>query len=227
MKELAQLGESCYKSLESLNKSSLVEMKALTSPPLAVVLVAEACCYLFSVTANWSSFKKLLSQSDFHRTMITFDWRNISDFALGKLKPYIEKPDFNPEYTMRVSQGASVICSWVIGVYNLKVKSEQLNEGPGSVYATIGEFLIKNSYFMFWWPVFYPIDLNEAKITDQLQQKTKINANKLANLNGEKFLSIQKFLLNNSSPIENDNYYMLNEKYLLSEFARVNFLLNF
>ena len=197
-------------------------MKSFASPPLAVQLVGEACCYLFSVPANWPSFKKLLSQSDFYRSMKELDWRNISDFALGKLKPYIDKPDFNPEYTMKISQGGSMLCAWVIGVYNLKVKSEQLSEGSDSVYATLGEFLVKNAYFMFWWPVYYQIDLNDAKIIEELHKKTKINVDKLASLKGEKHLPFQKFLLNHNNLIENDDCFMLTEKYLLSELARVN-----
>lgn len=53
------------KALDSLKKQDISEVKTMSSPPPAVVLVMEAVCILFGKSPEWSAAQKLMADTAF------------------------------------------------------------------------------------------------------------------------------------------------------------------
>lgn len=164
--------QSAEKSLNSLSKSDLVEIKAFRAPPTAVLQASEAICILLSKTPDFSTFRKTADSTDFIRKLIEYDKDAISDYTLNELNKYINNPNFYPEHIAKYSKLASGLCEWSRAMYEygtLKKKIDQMNL-DSSDCTTLVEFMIKNSCFTFSWSLSYG-DLNSK--TDEIEEVNK------------------------------------------------------
>lgn len=116
------------KSLDSLKKSDIDEVKALKTPPGGVKLTMEVCMHIFEVKADvvkdpesgkkvpdyfGTSKKTILSDAKkFMENMVNFDKDNIKESVIEKIQPYIENPDFEPEAIKKASVACTAICMW-------------------------------------------------------------------------------------------------------------------
>lgn len=111
--------EEAVASLKSLNKNDVVEVRAMTRPPLGVKMVVEAVCIMKEVKPKkiagdkpgerindyWDPGKALLSDpGKFLESLFKFDKDNIPDDVIKKIQPLIDNPDFTPAAIAKVSQ---------------------------------------------------------------------------------------------------------------------------
>ena len=122
--------DAAVASLKSLKKEDIVEVKALGKPPQGVVMVMEAVCVLFELKPEkvkdpndpmkkiddyMGIVKKQVinDPAKFLDSLFSFDKDSIQDATIGRLKKYIENPDFTPENISKVSRACTSICLWV------------------------------------------------------------------------------------------------------------------
>eukprot|EP00966_Prymnesium_polylepis_P319810 7376235-Prymnesium_polylepis.1 len=100
-------------ALSSLSKADLNEVKSYNSPPALVLKVMEAVCFLLlGRLAGWDDAKKVLSDPDLMRKLITYDKDNIPPRTIAAVTKYYNDPEFVPEVVVRVSTAAKSLCLW-------------------------------------------------------------------------------------------------------------------
>ncbi|ODM98966.1 Dynein heavy chain 6, axonemal [Orchesella cincta] len=111
--------ESAVKSLDSLDKNDITEIKQFQKPPELVKTVMEAVCILFGLKPDWNTARIMLSDSQFLKKLYDFGKDDVSENTLKKLKVYIDNPSFTPKKIEKVSKACKSICMWVraIDVY--------------------------------------------------------------------------------------------------------------
>lgn len=64
--------------------------------------------------------KRVLSDTNFMRSLEEFDKDNIPDTVIHKLKNYIEDPQYQPDVVAKQSRAAMSLCMWTraMDVYN-------------------------------------------------------------------------------------------------------------
>ncbi|XP_059938624.1 dynein axonemal heavy chain 9 isoform X1 [Mesoplodon densirostris] len=110
-------------ALSTLTKTNLTELKSFGSPPLAVSNVSAAVMALVAPGGkvpkdrSWKAAKVTMAKVDaFLDSLIHFDKENIHENCLKAVKPYLQDPEFNPEFVATKSYAAAGLCSWVINI---------------------------------------------------------------------------------------------------------------
>ncbi|XP_006898632.1 PREDICTED: LOW QUALITY PROTEIN: dynein heavy chain 9, axonemal [Elephantulus edwardii] len=110
-------------ALNTLNKTNLTELKSFGSPPSAVSNVSAAVMVLMAPGGkvpkdrSWKAAKVTMAKVDsFLDSLINFDKENIHENCLKAIRPYLQDPEFNPEFVATKSYAASGLCSWVINI---------------------------------------------------------------------------------------------------------------
>lgn len=87
------------KAVSSLDKSSVVEIKSMNSPPKGVVMVMESVMILLGEKTAWSDIKSSLQDvGKFINTLMNFELKNCPEKAFEKVrKNYLARPEFDPE----------------------------------------------------------------------------------------------------------------------------------
>lgn len=101
------------KSLDSLKKGDIAEVKAYGRPPDLVEIVMEAVMVLKQSEPNWGEAKRQLGDPNFINSLKEFDRDNIPDRVLKKIAKYTTNPDFQPDKVESVSLAAKSLCMWV------------------------------------------------------------------------------------------------------------------
>ena len=104
--------DAAVKSLDSLNKADITEVKGFPKPPPLVQMTMEAVCILLGEKPDWDTAKKVLSDNNFLKNLYDYDKDNIPEAALKKLKKYIDAPEYTPETVQRQSKAAMSLCMW-------------------------------------------------------------------------------------------------------------------
>ena len=235
--------QQIHAKLQTIYKGDISELRSYKYPPNGVKMVGEAVCYLFAKEASWKNFTELVVMFDaFKAKILSYDIATISEYALKCLEKYVEQtPEFKPEYIMKMSRICSILCEWVINVYLSKKLGNQL-EGTtdsNSSYETLSEYIVKNSYFMYWWPAYYGAALLKhpfIKTIDELIQvldKSVILPEKFISIYDHS-LMLRKYSENEAAfriasqnmPILKDTFKLAN-KYARSQSARVSPVLRF
>ena len=120
--------ESAIAALDTLTKEDITYMKAYKNPPEVVKMVMEAVCILLKVKpamvkdpkggvkkiANyWIPTLKLLGDSQFLDKLRGYDKDSIPNKIIKQVKPYVARPEFQPEKVKEVSAAAYGFCCWV------------------------------------------------------------------------------------------------------------------
>ncbi|XP_069917501.1 dynein axonemal heavy chain 9 isoform X7 [Oryctolagus cuniculus] len=110
-------------ALNTLNKTNLTELKSFGSPPLAVSNVSAAVMVLMAPAGkvpkdrSWKAAKVTMAKVDsFLDALVNFDKENIHENCLKAIRPYLQDPEFNPEFVATKSYAAAGLCSWVINI---------------------------------------------------------------------------------------------------------------
>ncbi|XP_032945882.1 dynein axonemal heavy chain 9 [Rhinolophus ferrumequinum] len=110
-------------ALNTLNKTNLTELKSFGSPPLAVSKVSAAVMALMAPGGkvpkdrSWKAAKVAMAKVDgFLDSLINFDKESIHENCLKAIRPYLQDPEFNPEFVATKSYAAAGLCSWVINI---------------------------------------------------------------------------------------------------------------
>ena len=112
--------EAAIKSLKSLSKADLIEVKGYAKPPPLVMKVMECVCILLGSKPDWDSAKKVLGDSNLLERLENFDKDNIPPRVVREISRYYEEPDFVPEVVEKVSLACRSLCLWcrAMKVYN-------------------------------------------------------------------------------------------------------------
>ncbi|XP_037595504.1 dynein heavy chain 9, axonemal isoform X5 [Cebus imitator] len=114
---------AAQEALNTLNKTNLTELKSFGSPPLAVSNVSAAVMVLMAPGGrvpkdrSWKAAKVTMAKVDgFLDSLINFNKENIHENCLKAIRPYLQNPEFNPEFVATKSYAAAGLCSWVINI---------------------------------------------------------------------------------------------------------------
>ncbi|XP_037664377.1 dynein heavy chain 9, axonemal isoform X3 [Choloepus didactylus] len=104
-------------------QTNLTELKSFGSPPSAVSNVSGAVMVLMAPGGkvpkdrSWKAAKVTMAKVDgFLDSLVNFDKENIHDNCLRAIRPYLQDPEFNPEFVATKSYAAAGLCSWVINI---------------------------------------------------------------------------------------------------------------
>jgi dynein heavy chain len=111
-------------ALDTLNKNNLTELKSFGSPPPAVVNVVAAVMVLLAPGGkvpkdrSWKAAKSttMANVGQFLDALVNYDKENIPETCLKAIQPYLDDPDFNPEFIKAKSSAGAGLCSWVINI---------------------------------------------------------------------------------------------------------------
>jgi len=106
---------SAIKSLESLDKKDIQEVKSFAKPPPLVEVVLSAVCLLMGQKETWDDAKKLMNDSQFLTKLKEYDKEALANNAklTKQLQKYIKREDFTAETVKKVSAAAMSLCMWV------------------------------------------------------------------------------------------------------------------
>lgn len=150
--------DKALKSLESLSKNDIVEVKGLQKPPGGVRVVIESVCIMFQVKPRrvaaedgkgkvddyWQDGKALLANPEkFLKSLFDYDKENIPEKVIKKIEPYCENPDFTPEAIKKVSVACTAVCMWVHAMFKfhhvsraIEPKRKQLADAQAELKVT-------------------------------------------------------------------------------------------
>ncbi|XP_061666302.1 dynein heavy chain 9, axonemal isoform X2 [Syngnathoides biaculeatus] len=110
-------------ALNTLNKNNLTELKSFGSPVAAVTNVTAAVMVLMSPGGkvpkdrSWKAAKLMMAKVDsFLDSLINFKKENIPEACLKAIQPYLQDPEFQPEFIASKSNAAAGLCSWVLNI---------------------------------------------------------------------------------------------------------------
>lgn len=104
--------EKALKSLDSLSKNDINEVKSFAKPPSLVMMTMEAVNVLLGEKPDWDTAKKVLSGGNFLDRLKTFDKDNIPPKVLKQLAKYVEKEEYTPDTVGKQSSAAKSLCMW-------------------------------------------------------------------------------------------------------------------
>uniref|UniRef100_F7AU91 AAA+ ATPase domain-containing protein n=1 Tax=Ciona intestinalis TaxID=7719 RepID=F7AU91_CIOIN len=110
-------------ALDTLNKNNLTELKSFGSPPGAVVNVVSAVMVLMAPGGkipkdkSWKSGKIMMAKVDqFLDNLITYDKENIHENCLKAIRPFLDNPEFDPDFIRSKSLAAAGLCAWTVNI---------------------------------------------------------------------------------------------------------------
>nr|XP_006635186.1 PREDICTED: dynein heavy chain 9, axonemal isoform X1 [Lepisosteus oculatus] len=114
---------AAQEALNTLNKNNLTELKSFGSPVAAVTNVTAAVMVLMAPGGkvpkdrSWKAAKVMMAKVDsFLDALINFNKENIHENCLKAIQPYLQDPEFSPEFVTSKSNAAAGLCSWVINI---------------------------------------------------------------------------------------------------------------
>jgi dynein heavy chain len=143
---------AAVKSLDSLDKKDIQEVKSFATPPPLVEVVLSSICLLMGVKENWAESKKLMNDSKFLDNLKTYDKDALASNTklTGKLQKYIKRDDFHPDKVKSVSNAATSLCCWVraMDIYSrvareIEPKKEKLKGAEESLAEAMDKLSIK------------------------------------------------------------------------------------
>eukprot|EP01094_Clydonella_sp_ATCC50884_P027826 TRINITY_DN8164_c0_g1_i2.p1 TRINITY_DN8164_c0_g1~~TRINITY_DN8164_c0_g1_i2.p1 ORF type:complete len:4596 (+),score=2011.83 TRINITY_DN8164_c0_g1_i2:76-13863(+) len=150
--------EDAKAAVKSIKKKHLDYVRALPNPPSKVRLALEAVCVLLGKkAADWKDIRRIISDSNFVASVVTFNSENISAKQRAVLqKNYLSDPDFNFETINHASSACGPLVKWVIAqlsyseilnsvqplrneVAQLEAKLQELQDTQDGLVKTISE----------------------------------------------------------------------------------------
>ncbi|KAM3922058.1 dynein axonemal heavy chain 9 [Leptodactylus fuscus] len=114
---------AAQEALNTLNKNNLTELKSFGAPPSAVTNVTAAVMVLTAPGGkvpkdrSWKAARVVMGKVDgFLDSLINFNKENIHENCIKAIQPYLQDPEFNPEFIASKSLAAAGLCSWVVNI---------------------------------------------------------------------------------------------------------------
>jgi len=120
---------NAIKALKTLQKSDIVEVKAMKSPPDGVKVTMEAVCLMLGVPPKkipnpagvgpkiddfWEpAQKQVLNDTKFLDRLMQYDKDNIAEEIMIKIRPFVTRDDFQAAVVEKASKAAGGLCKWV------------------------------------------------------------------------------------------------------------------
>ncbi|WAR03796.1 DYHC-like protein [Mya arenaria] len=142
-------------ALNTLNKGNLTELKSFGTPPPAVVNVTAAVMCLLAPGGkvpkdkSWKNAKStIMSKVDqFLDNLVNYDKDNIHENCQKAVQPYLNDPEFEPDFIRSKSLAAAGLCSWVKNIMTyyvvqgkLKVITNKINQLESELKTLTDEF---------------------------------------------------------------------------------------
>uniref|UniRef100_A0A7S2LWX2 Uncharacterized protein n=1 Tax=Zooxanthella nutricula TaxID=1333877 RepID=A0A7S2LWX2_9DINO len=119
--------QNALAALDTLTAKDIGEIKAMGNPPGPVKLVLHAVCIMKGIKPArvkddtgkmvedwWGPSKKMVSESDFLKSLQTYDKDSIPPPTIKKIQTtFLDQEDFQPDRVMKVSKACWGICMWV------------------------------------------------------------------------------------------------------------------
>lgn len=105
--------EQSVQFLHTIRKNDIDDLKAYTTPPQAVCLLADALCIIFDCPAGWQNAKRLLISNTFMSKILAVDREALPIYKIERLKRYSEMPNFHTDKMLNISVAARALCQWV------------------------------------------------------------------------------------------------------------------
>ena len=110
-------------------QNNLTELKSFGSPPAAVVNVTAAVMVLLSAKSgkvpkdrSWKAAKVMMGKvDDFLNSLINYDKENIPENVQKAVQPYLDNPDFDPDFIRSKSAAAAGLCAWVVNIMSFYI----------------------------------------------------------------------------------------------------------
>ncbi|CAG2194980.1 unnamed protein product [Mytilus edulis] len=115
---------AAQEALNTLNKTNLTELKSFGSPPPAVINTLGAVMCLMAQGGkvpkdkSWKAAKSTVMNKvdQFLDNLVNYDKDNIHENCQKAVAPYMQDPEFNPDFVRGKSLAAAGLCSWVINI---------------------------------------------------------------------------------------------------------------
>lgn len=119
------------KAIEDLTKLDVAEIRIMSKPPPAVVVVLEAVTLLLTGSPlAFPEARKLMGNGDqFLQMLKDFRPELVDDTKLKLIQPYVENSFFKPEFVEDVSKCGAKFCAWVLGT----VEAARCFQGIGQI----------------------------------------------------------------------------------------------
>ena len=104
-------------ALNVLTKKDMSELKAYSKPPALVELCLKGVMTVLKKSPTWDAAKKTLGDTQFLPGLLNFDKDKLDDALLGKMKKYVNDPEYTPEKIGAVSGAAKGLCQWVHAMF--------------------------------------------------------------------------------------------------------------
>ena len=118
--------EKAMKEVDKLDKGSISEVKAYSSPPALVLLALSGVMVLFAKKTDWGTAKKKISEANFLSQVKGFDKDNVPPKIINKLRKYIKDPNFDPEAVFKVSKAAGALCIWCHAIFTYSLVHKEV-----------------------------------------------------------------------------------------------------
>jgi dynein heavy chain len=121
--------EEATNALNSIQPQHISTIRKLAKPPHLIMRIMDGVLLLMKrkvdavqpdpdpskncVKPSWGESLRLMSQSDFLQSLLTFGKDEINEETVELLEPYLEMPDFNLEGAKKVSADVAGLASWV------------------------------------------------------------------------------------------------------------------
>eukprot|EP01060_Flectonema_neradi_P004124 TRINITY_DN12705_c0_g1_i2.p1 TRINITY_DN12705_c0_g1~~TRINITY_DN12705_c0_g1_i2.p1 ORF type:complete len:4231 (+),score=761.72 TRINITY_DN12705_c0_g1_i2:111-12803(+) len=111
--------EAAERSLQSLDKQSINEIKSYSNPPKAVEMTMQAVMVLLDEGKyEWKKAKDLLGRGDFMKLLLEYDKDHIPKVLITKVSKFCNDEDFSPDKVEKGgSQATKVLCIWCHAMY--------------------------------------------------------------------------------------------------------------
>ncbi|WZN65433.1 heavy chain of dynein [Chloropicon roscoffensis] len=126
--EAIPLLEAAISALNTLTKNDITLVKSMKNPPVAIKTVMETVCIMLEVKPKrindpnnpvkkiddyWSPSQGILGDSTFLATLQKYDKDNIKPAIITKIRPFLDREDFQPENVKKAAKAAYGLCQWV------------------------------------------------------------------------------------------------------------------
>ena len=108
--------EEAKKSVSSIQKTHLDEIRGLRKPPQMIQRVLEAVCLMLGHgNLSWDQLRKVLMDSNFIPQIVSFDSKSIpKDTRAQLMEKYVSDPSFTFEAANRASKACGPLVKWLI-----------------------------------------------------------------------------------------------------------------
>ncbi|KAJ1659203.1 dynein heavy chain [Dispira simplex] len=109
------------RSVSSIRKQQLTEVRTMNSPPVAVKLAMESVCTLLGHRIDsWKTVQSIIRRDDFIASIVSFDTDRCMTRSLrDRLRhEYLQNPNYNFETVNRASRACGPLVKWVVAQVN-------------------------------------------------------------------------------------------------------------